>query len=74
MCIGVLPLFDFYNYTRKHVSLSNMTPGDVHEKQTPYQQLSYFINKEKRVHNGIEKRKTRTFTVVVIIYLIIVSV
>lgn len=46
--IGLVEYFDFYNYTRKHVSLSNMTPGDVHEKQPPYQQLSYFINKEKR--------------------------
>ena len=46
--IGLVEYFYFYTYTRKHVSLSNMTPGDVHEKQPPYQHLSYFINREKK--------------------------
>ena len=45
---GLIDYFDFYNYSRPHSSLSNMTPAEVFEKQPNYQQLSYFINKEKR--------------------------
>jgi putative transposase len=45
---GLIDYFDFYNYSRPHSSLSNMTPAEVFEKQPDYQQLSYFINKEKR--------------------------
>lgn len=45
---GLIEYFDFYNYSRFHESLNNMTPGEVYEKQPPYQQLAYFINKEKR--------------------------
>lgn len=45
---GLIDYFDFYNYSRPHSGLSNMTPAEVFEKQPNYQQLSYFINKEKR--------------------------
>jgi len=45
---GLIAYFDFYNYSRPHSVLSNMTPAQVYEKQPDYQQLSYFINKEKR--------------------------
>jgi putative transposase len=45
---GLIEYFDFYNYSRFHDSLSNMTPGEVYKKQPSYQHLSYFINKEKR--------------------------
>lgn len=45
---GLVEYFDFYNYSRFHDSLSNMTPGKVYLEQPAYQQLSYFINKEKR--------------------------
>jgi putative transposase len=45
---GLIEYFDFYNYSRFHDSLSNMTPGEVYKNQPSYQHLSYFINKEKR--------------------------
>lgn len=45
---GLIDYFDYYNYSRPHSGLSNMTPANVYEKQPNYQQLSYFINKEKR--------------------------
>ena len=45
---GLIDYFDFYNHSRFHESLSNMTPSYVYEKQPSYTQLSYFINKEKR--------------------------
>jgi putative transposase len=44
---GLIEYFDFYNHSRFHESLSNLTPGYVYENQPSYQQLSYFINKEK---------------------------
>lgn len=45
---GLIDYFDFYNYSRPHSGLSNMTPAEVYEKQPNYEHLSYFINKEKR--------------------------
>jgi putative transposase len=45
---GLIDYFDFYNYSRPHSGLSNMTPAEAYEKQPNYQHLSYFINKEKR--------------------------
>ncbi len=39
--------FDFYNHSRFHESLSNLTLGYVYENQPSYHHLSYFINKEK---------------------------
>lgn len=44
---GLIEYFDFYNYSRFHESLNNLTPGYVYENQPSYQHLSYFINKEK---------------------------
>lgn len=44
---GLIEYFDFYNHSRFHESLSNLTPGYVYENQPSYQHLSYFINKEK---------------------------
>jgi putative transposase len=44
---GLIEYFDFYNHCRFHESLSNLTPGYVYKNQPSYQQLSYFINKEK---------------------------
>jgi putative transposase len=44
---GLIEYFDFYNHSRFHESLSNLTPGFVYENQPSYQHLSYFINKEK---------------------------
>jgi putative transposase len=44
---GLIEYFDFYNHSRFHESLSNLTPNYVYENQPSYQQLSYFINKEK---------------------------
>lgn len=44
---GLIEYFDFYNHTRFHESLSNLTPAYVYENQPSYQHLSYFINKEK---------------------------
>jgi putative transposase len=44
---GLIEYFDFYNHSRFHESLSNLTPGYVYQNQPSYQHLSYFINKEK---------------------------
>lgn len=44
---GLIEYFDFYNHSRFHENLSNLTPGYVYESQPSYQHLSYFINKEK---------------------------
>jgi len=34
---GLIEYFDFYNYSRLHDSLSNMTPDKVYKEQPPYQ-------------------------------------
>lgn len=47
MQAGLIEYFDFYNHSRFHESLSNLTPGYVYENQHDYQHLSYYINNEK---------------------------